>query len=116
MNLIDILPTDVARCYRSPNPDLFRPLEERVPAPFVRLVRSDEDYVKIVRRTHVHLLGLPLEETLRHGRWAAMASARRYVQSGRALLLATDVPPRVAEWGRALSTNLVRSFALSQRH
>ena len=41
--------------------------------------------------THRFLRGEPLEEILRLGRWASTSSARRYVQAGRALLLAVNV-------------------------
>lgn len=66
--------------------------------------------------THDHILGVPLEEILRHGRWAAVKSARHYVQSGRALLLTTAVPTEVAELARTLSGNVLASFTLSQKH
>ena len=66
--------------------------------------------------THDHITGVPLEEILRHGRWAAVKSARHYVQSGRALLLATAVPAEVAALARKLSANVLASFSLSQKH
>ena len=66
--------------------------------------------------THDHITGVPLEEILRHGRWAAVKSARHYVQSGRALLLTTTVPVEVAELARTLSRNVLKSFTLSQKH
>ena len=46
--------------------------------------------------THDSLLqDMSLEDILHHGRWASTKSARHYVQSGRALLLQTSVPPHV---------------------
>ena len=66
--------------------------------------------------THDHITGVPLEEILRHGRWAAVKSARHYVQSGRALLLTTAVPAEVAALARKLSANVLASFSLSQKH
>ena len=66
--------------------------------------------------THDHLTGVSLEEVLRRGRWASMKSARHYVQSGRALLLTTSVPPDVALLARRLAADVVEAFALTQRH
>jgi hypothetical protein len=66
--------------------------------------------------THDHITGVALEEILRHGRWAAVKSARHYVQSGRALLLTTSIPEEVAALARTLSGNVLASFTLSQKH
>lgn len=43
--------------------------------------------------THLHLSGVSIEDILLRGRWASTKSARRYVQSGRAMLLSMDTPP-----------------------
>jgi integrase len=80
-----------------------------------------EDYVPHSLRhggaTHDHLMRRPLEEILRHGRWASMKSARHYVQAGRALLLASAVPTSIAEIAAVLVPNVVAIFnTLSQRH
>ena len=53
--------------------------------------------------TRLHLLGMPLEDILLRGRWSSSASARRYIQSGRALLLTTRVPMRVQALAHRLS-------------
>ena len=66
--------------------------------------------------THDHLLGRPLEEILRHGRWASVKSARHYVQSGRALLLTCRIPADIADLGRILSADVRSALSLSQRH
>ena len=45
--------------------------------------------------TRLHLQGISIEEILLRGRWSSSKSARRYVQSGRALLLSVHAPSRV---------------------
>lgn len=66
--------------------------------------------------THDHLQNKPLEEILHHGRWASTKSARHYIQSGRALLLSSQVPPDVAELAKLFVPNVLVSFSLAQRH
>lgn len=68
--------------------------------------------------TRAHLLGRPLEDILMRGRWASTKSARRYIQAGRAMLLATSVPTSTAASGHALACNILLSLshALSQLH
>ncbi len=66
--------------------------------------------------THDHIVGWPLEEILRHGRWATTKSARHYIQAGRSLMLSTDVPPDVAELARTLGACVLTSFSLAQLH
>jgi integrase len=56
----------------------------------------------------------PMEDILQRGRWASTKSARRYIQSGPALRMATQVPPRVAELGALIATGLFDVFSLSQ--
>ena len=53
VDLVDILPPDIARRYATPSPDLFRPVGEIKPAPACRLVKSDEDYLLIIRRMKI---------------------------------------------------------------
>ena len=48
------------------------------------------------RATELYLLGKPVADVLVEGRWASTKTARHYVQTGRALLLATQVPDDVA--------------------
>ena len=64
--------------------------------------------------THDYLAGVPLEEILHHGRWASVASARHYIQAGRALLMATALPAFVLKWGREVDQNLVKYFRSAQ--
>ena len=66
--------------------------------------------------TRDHLLGASLEHVLMRGRWASTKSARHYIQAGRAMLLANDVPRPVADLGTLFASDLVSSFSLAQRH
>jgi integrase len=66
--------------------------------------------------TRDHMRGRSIEDIMERGRWASSKSARRYVQSGRALLCATDVPPRVKQLGAMISGDLARAFTLPQLH
>jgi hypothetical protein len=59
---------------------------------------------------------MPLEDILRHGRWASTKSARHYIQAGRALLLSTDIPEDVLDLAHALVPHVLWVFTLSQRH
>ena len=52
VNLVDVVPPEIAKIYSEPNPDLFRPLEEQLPAPKVHLVDSPADWASIIRRMH----------------------------------------------------------------
>lgn len=64
--------------------------------------------------TRDFLSGRPLEDILVRGRWASTKSARRYIQGGRSMLLATEVPPAIAEVGCVLASDLLASFSLAQ--
>ena len=50
VDLLQVLPPDIAKIYAEPNPELFRPLEDQQPAPKAHLVRSPQDYAAIIRR------------------------------------------------------------------
>ncbi len=52
-----------------------------------------------------HLSGTPLADIIQRGRWKRQQTAEYYIQSGRALLLGTQVPRNVRECGERLSTN-----------
>lgn len=65
------------------------------------------------KATHDFLSGVPLETILILGRWAAHKSARLYVQSGRAQLLAGKTPDWVAAFAERLASNLCAHFALA---
>jgi integrase len=64
--------------------------------------------------TRDHMRGVSVEDILERGRWASTKSARRYIQSGQALLLATQVPQR--ELGRLVASDLLGGFSLPQLH
>lgn len=66
--------------------------------------------------TRDFLSGVSLEEVLRRGRWATTKSARHYIQAGRALLLTTQVPDRIAAAARVLASDVLLSLALAQKH
>jgi integrase len=66
--------------------------------------------------TRQHLLGKPMEDILLRGRWASTKSARRYIQSGRAILLSMDIPPDLARLAPTLSRDLLLTFSLTQLH
>lgn len=68
--------------------------------------------------TALYLRGLSVETVMERGRWASSKSARRYIQSGRSLLLKMKVPAMVQQAGEIASKNLYGSvlLALSQCH
>ena len=66
--------------------------------------------------TYHHLLGRPMEDILLRGRWASSKSARRYIQSGKAMLLTLDTPPHVQSLARAISSELLLLLTLAQSH
>jgi integrase len=66
--------------------------------------------------TRQHLLGRSMEDILLRGRWASTRSARRYIQSGRAVLLSMEIPPGLARLAPLLSRNIITTFSLTQQH
>jgi integrase len=66
--------------------------------------------------TRQHLLGKSMEDILLRGRWASTKSARRYIQSGRAVLLSMQVPQALALVCPVLCRNLLTTFSLTQVH
>jgi hypothetical protein len=57
-----------------------------------------------------------MEDILLRGRWASTRSARRYIQSGRAVLLSMEIPPGLARLAPLLSRNIITTFSLTQQH
>jgi integrase len=53
------------------------------------------------------LRGHTIEQIMYRGRWKSMESARRYIQTGRALLVTLSLPAHLHETGLALSVGLV---------
>lgn len=66
--------------------------------------------------TRLHLQGVPLEDIMLRGRWAASKSARTYIQSSRAVLMAQKTPKALAATAAALAASVGFSFALTQSH
>ena len=56
--------------------------------------------------TYLNLCGYSIEQILLIGRWLSNKSARHYIQSGRAILLRTDVPLRIIQFGKCFSSHL----------
>jgi integrase len=57
----------------------------------------------------------PIADIAEHGRWASVESCRHYLQACRALLASRSAEP-VVDLGLILASDLVRCFALTQRH
>nr|MDZ8103122.1 site-specific integrase [Nostoc sp. DedSLP01] len=66
--------------------------------------------------TRLYLQGMRLEDIMVRGRWASSKSARTYIQSSRAVLMAMTPPRAVAEAAAAVAQALTFSFALTQKH
>ena len=66
--------------------------------------------------TRLHLLGVPLEDILIRGRWASSKSARRYIQSGRAMLMTMEVADSVQLLAQAVAGDLLLYISLAQSH
>jgi hypothetical protein len=64
--------------------------------------------------TRLHLQGVSMEDILLRGRWASTKSARRYVQAGRAQLMAMAVPADLAAAARVLAADIPSAWSLSQ--
>lgn len=56
--------------------------------------------------TCAHLRGATIEQIMFRGRWASQKSARRYIQTGRALLVTLSVPQRLHSAGALLESSL----------
>ena len=50
-----------------------------------------------------YLAGVPMADVITRGRWAVLKTAQRYVQAGRAMLAARDIPPAIACLGPLLA-------------
>ena len=66
--------------------------------------------------THDFNMGVPIEDILHLGRWASTKSARHYIQSGRASLLAIDIPSEVVAFASLILEDTEAFFSLSQSH
>ena len=63
---------------------------------------------------YYHVLGMPMEDILARGRWASTESARRYIQSGVAMLMASEAPTRVVQLGLEMAKDVLLYLSLSQ--
>lgn len=66
--------------------------------------------------TRLYLQGVPLENILIRGRWAATKSARRYIQSLKAIAIATSVPRHIQSLASIVGANVIAAFAQAQKH
>lgn len=66
--------------------------------------------------TRLHLKGVSLEDIMMRGRWASAKSARTYVQASRAVLMATQPPPKMVTLANAMAVSVQKSIALAQKH
>jgi len=63
--------------------------------------------------TRLHMLGISIEDIMLRGRWQSSKSARRYIQSGQALLLAIQTPSQVVNSGRIFAADLLAAVDLA---
>jgi hypothetical protein len=79
-----------------------------------RILGLSADYVVHSLRhggaTADFLEGISVEDILLRGRWASTKSARIYIQSGRALLLAQQIPPKVERLIPVVTSDVFRSI------
>jgi integrase len=67
-------------------------------------------------RMYLLAIGESVDAILIRGRWAVTKSARRYIQSSKAVAIATTVPRHIQSLATALVKDVVASFAQAQRH
>ena len=64
-----------------------------------------------------HVLGWSIEDVLARGRWQSVKSARRYIQSGPAMLMSMDVPKNISDIATIMAHDPYQSImSLSQEH
>ena len=56
--------------------------------------------------TRDFLMGRSIEQIMFRGRWVSMESARRYIQTSRALLIMLDIPQQLADAGSFLASRI----------
>ena len=56
--------------------------------------------------THSHQRGATIEQIMYRGRWVALESARRYIQTARALLIMLTIPSHLNDIGRLLAPHI----------
>ena len=63
--------------------------------------------------THDHIMGVPMEDILLRGRWASNATARMYIQTGKAMLLSQSIPASVLRTAARVASNVAYSMRLA---
>jgi integrase len=63
-----------------------------------------------------HVLKWSVENVLERGRWVSVASARRYIQQGVAMLMAMKAPPHITDLGILMARDPVYYITLTQKH
>jgi hypothetical protein len=63
-----------------------------------------------------HVLKWSIEDVMARGRWASSTSARRYIQSGVAMLLNTSAPKSITTAGITMTKDIVKYMSLAQKH
>jgi integrase len=63
-----------------------------------------------------HVLGWSMEDIMQRGRWASTKSARRYVQSGMAMLLEMSAPKHIDALASTMAQDPVLYLSLTQKH
>jgi hypothetical protein len=65
--------------------------------------------------TRLYMMGVSVDAIMLRGRWAALESARRYIQATRALAIAAAhlVPPATLAAGRLLATDVTAALSLA---
>ena len=62
-----------------------------------------------------HVLNWSVESVMERGRWVSTMSARRYIQSGKALLMSMSAPPTIARLGATFTKDLVSYFNIASQ-
>jgi integrase len=57
-----------------------------------------------------HVFNWSVENVLERGRWQSIGSARRYIQSGKAVLLVDEIPESYIELGQQISKDILLYF------
>jgi integrase len=63
-----------------------------------------------------HVLQWSIEDVMQRGRWASSMSARRYIQSGVAMLMTMAAPEAITTAGVVMSKDIIKYMPLPQKH
>lgn len=98
------------------SPDRFRRLFKATCAALELSPRYVPHSLRHGGATSCHLQGMTIEQILLRGRWASSKSAKRYIQSGRAMLLSMETPPALVPLLPILLDHFLTLFSLTQPH